>query len=228
MGKTNIKFGIGAIMEKIVNEVNNIMKKSLLLSLIIAIILFALLSTVLVQLTSYLHPIVLGVVLFCIVITVFFIIICIRKETIQLRYSHFCMLLLLYTIALFILLFFRPGNQTYQSINLVPFSTIAFYLTGKLNGLISFYNLAANIALFIPFGLFLKVNKCTTFQLFYIPILFVSSIELLQYFTGRGSLDIDDFILNVFGFFLGYLQFPLFNRIIKVTPHIKKIRTTNW
>lgn len=204
------------------------MKKSFLLSLLIAILLFAFYYTVLVQLTSYLHPIVLGVVLFCMVIAVFFIVIVIRKEMIQLRYSDFCMLLLLYTIALFILLFFRPGNHAYQSINLVPFSTIAFYLSGKVNGLIAFYNLAANIGLFIPFGLFLKVKKCSTIQLFYIPILFISSIELLQYFTGRGSLDIDDLILNVIGFFIGYLLFPLFNRMIKVTPHIKKTRTTNW
>ncbi|WP_090765328.1 VanZ family protein [Bacillus sp. OK048] len=203
-------------MEKIVNEVNRIMKKSLLLSLLIAIILFALLSTEFVPLVSYLHPIVLGVVLFCMVIAVFIIVMFIRKETVQLRFSHFCMLLLLYTIALFILLFFRPGNHTYQSVNLVPFSTIAFYLSGKVNGLISFYNLAANIGLFIPFGLFLKVKKCTPFQLLYIPILFVSSIELLQYFTSRGSLDIDDLILNVIGFFIGYLLYPLFQRIIKV------------
>ena len=193
------------------------MKKSLLISLIIAIILFALFFTVFVPLVSYLHPIVLGVVLICMVTVVFCIVLFIRQETVQLRYSHLCMLLLLYTIALFILLFFRPSNQTYQSINLVPFSTIVFYLSGKVSGLISFYNLAANIGLFIPFGLFLKVKKCTSFQLFYIPILFVSSIELLQYFTRRGSLDIDDLILNLIGFFLGYLLFPLFNRIFKVT-----------
>ena len=192
------------------------MKKSLLLSIIVAIGLFALLSPLLFKLVSYLHPIVLGVVLFCMVIAVFFIVIFIRKEKVQLRHSHFYILLLLYTIALFILLFFRPANQTYQSLNLVPFSTIAFYLSGKVNGLISFYNLAANIGLFIPFGLFLKVKKCTPFQLFYIPILFVSLIELLQYFTRRGSLDIDDLILNVLGFFIGYLVYPLFNRVFKV------------
>ncbi|MDR7078343.1 glycopeptide antibiotics resistance protein [Neobacillus niacini] len=193
------------------------MKKFLLLSLIAAAVLFLILSPVLIRLNSYLHPVVLGVVFLCMVVAVFFFTLLIRKETIQLRYSYFRTLLILYTIALLILLFFRPGNQTYQAINLVPFSTIAFYLSAKVNGLISFYNLAANIVLFIPFGLFLKVKKVSPLQLFYLPILFISLIELLQYYTRRGSLDIDDLILNVLGFFIGYLLYPLFNRILKVS-----------
>jgi glycopeptide antibiotics resistance protein len=107
--------------------------------------------------------------------------------------------------------------SSYQSINLVPFSTISFYLSGEANGLVSFFNLAANIALFIPFGIFLKMKERSIFQLVYIPILFISLIELLQYFTLRGSLDIDDFILNVLGFFIGYLVYPLFTKILKVS-----------
>jgi VanZ like family len=193
------------------------MKKSFLISLIISIVLFLLASPFLFQIIIYLHPVVLGVILFCMVVTVFFIVLFIRKETIKVPYSKFSMLLLLYSFALFILLFFRPSDQTYHSLNLIPFSTIAFYFSGKVNGLISFYNLAGNIGLFIPFGIFLIVKKRSPFQLFYLPLLFTSLIELLQFITGRGSLDIDDFMLNVLGFFIGYLLYPFFDQIIKVS-----------
>jgi glycopeptide antibiotics resistance protein len=191
------------------------MKKSLLISLIISIVLFLLLSPFLIQLVVYLHQVVLGVIFFCFVLIVFFVVLFIRKQSFHLPYSKIRILLLLYSIALFILLFLRPSDQIYQSINLVPFSTITFYLYGNVNGLISFYNLAANIGLFIPFGIFLKMKERTIFQLVYIPILFISLIELLQYFTARGSLDIDDLILNVLGFFIGYLLYPFFTKIFE-------------
>jgi glycopeptide antibiotics resistance protein len=212
----SLNYGMGDIMKEIVKEVRS-MKKSFLVSLIISIALFLILSPVLFQLVVYLHPVVLGVIFFCLVLAVFFLLLFIRKQTLHLPYSKIRILLLLYTIALIILLFFRPIDQIYQSINLVPFSTIPFYLSGKVNGLISFYNLGANIGLFIPFGIFLKVKIRSIFPLFYIPILFISLIELLQYFTMRGSLDIDDLILNVLGFFLGYLVYPFFTKIFKVS-----------
>jgi glycopeptide antibiotics resistance protein len=193
------------------------MKKSLLISLIISIVLFLILSPFLIQLVVYLHQVVLGVIFFCFVLIVFFVVLFIRKQSFHLPYSKIRILLLLYSIALFILLFLRPSDQIYQSINLVPFSTITFYLYGNVNGLISFYNLAANIGLFIPFGIFLKMKERTIFQLVYIPILFISLIELLQYFTARGSLDIDDLILNVLGFFIGYLLYPFFTKIFKIS-----------
>jgi glycopeptide antibiotics resistance protein len=193
------------------------MKKSLLISLIVSITLFLILSPVLIQLMDYLHPVVLGVILFCLFLGVFLLVLFIRKQTLHLPYSNVRILLLLYSIALIILLFFRPNDQSYQSINLVPFSTISFYLSGKVNGLISFYNLAANIALFIPFGIFLKMKERSIYQLLYIPFLVISSIELFQFFTARGSLDIDDLILNVLGFFIGYLVYPFFIKVFKVS-----------
>lgn len=95
-----------------------------------------LLSFLLLQLISYLHPIVLVVVFFCMVLAVFLIVLSIRQETLNLPYSKFRMLLILYSTGLIILLFFRPSNQIYQTINLVPFSTITFYFSEKVNWLI--------------------------------------------------------------------------------------------
>jgi glycopeptide antibiotics resistance protein len=193
------------------------MNKSFLITLLISIGAFLVLSPVFMQLISYLNPIVLVVVLFCIVIFVFFLVLFIRQESINLPYPLFLGLIVLYTIALLILLFFRPNDQNYNSMNLIPFSTITFYLSGKVNWLISFYNLAANIGLFIPYGIYLRQKNYSLLKLFFIPLVLISLIEILQFSTHRGSLDIDDLILNLLGVFLGYLFYPIFNRIVKVS-----------
>jgi glycopeptide antibiotics resistance protein len=193
------------------------MNKSFLLSLLITIGVFFLLSPVFIQLLDYLHPIVLFVVVICMFFLSYFIILFVRKKTIILSYSLFITLLLVYTFALLILLFLRPNNQIYHSMNLIPFSTIAFYLSGKVNPLISFYNLAANIILFIPYGIFLMIKKVSYLRLFVLPFLGIAFIEFLQFITHRGSLDIDDLILNMVGVIGGYLLYPLFTRIFKVT-----------
>jgi glycopeptide antibiotics resistance protein len=123
----------------------------------------------------------------------------------------------LYTASLLVLLFFRPNDQTYHSWNLIPFSTIGFYLSGNVNWLISFYNLAANIGLFIPFGIFLMVNTSRSLmKLFLFPMMAIALIEVLQLITHRGSLDIDDLILNMLGIIVGYLFYPVFKRIVSI------------
>jgi glycopeptide antibiotics resistance protein len=193
------------------------MNKSFLLSLLITIGVFLLLSPVFIQLLDYLHPIVLFVVVICMFFLSYFIILFVNKKTILLSYSLFLTLLLVYTLALLILLFLRPNNQIYHSMNLIPFSTIAFYLAGKVNPLISFYNLAANIILFIPYGILLMIKKVSYLRLFVLPFLGIALIEFLQFTTHRGSLDIDDLILNMVGVIGGYLLYPLFTRIFKVT-----------
>jgi len=190
------------------------MKRTFWLSVIISISIFFILFPVFRQLTSFLHPIVLAVVFICMIILVYFFFLFIRKETVTLSYSLFQLLFILYTTFLLILLFFRPNDQNYDSMNLIPLMTIKFYLSGKANWLISFYNLAANIGLFIPYGVFLKIRNYSNLKLILIPLLFISSIEVTQFITHRGSLDIDDLILNFLGFLVGYLLYPLFKRII--------------
>lgn len=193
------------------------MRKPLLISLAIAFCIFIVLSPVFIRLTSYLHPIVLAVVLICILGLVFFLVLLIRKETINLPYSLFLGLLILYTVALLILLFFRPNEQNTNSMNLVPFSTVMFYLSGKVNWLISFYNLAANIGLFVPYGIYLKLKRYSKLKTLFISLLFIVSIEITQFVSQRGSLDVDDLMLNLLGVFLGYWLFPLFKRVIMIS-----------
>ncbi|MDF2856828.1 MAG: VanZ family protein [Neobacillus sp.] len=192
------------------------MKKTIYISSILSIIGFLLLSPVFIKLLTYLHPLVLLVVLFGLVFIIFYIVLLIRKQTLNLNFSIFLILIVLYSLSLLILLFFRPSDQSYNSINLVPFSTISLYLSGEVNSLVSFYNLAANIGLFLPFGIYLLVKRFTTWKLMIFPIVGISMIEILQFLTQRGSLDIDDLILNTLGVYIGYLLFPLFNRVITV------------
>lgn len=192
------------------------MKKTFLLSIIISLSVFLLLTPVFIRLIAFLHPIVLAVLFFCILFLVYFINLYFRKETITLPYSVFLRILFFYTTALIILLFFRPTEQSYGSINLIPFATIKFYLSGKVNWLISFYNLAANIGLFIPYGIYLMVRNSSLPKLIFTSFLFISLIEILQFITKRGSMDIDDLILNMLGVLLGSLLYPIFKRIFKI------------
>lgn len=198
------------------------MKKSLLITLILELALFFFSYRVLLSLRFLLHPIVIVVVLFCFFILLFFLVLLVRQERIHVPYSLFMVLLYLYTMSLLILLFFRPNDQSYNSVNLIPFSTISFYLSGKVSMLISFYNLAANIGLFIPYGIYLRLNNVSIRKMIYSPVLAIVSIELLQFFTHRGSLDIDDLLLNLLGVYLGCLFYPLFHRIINVNPSAYK------
>jgi glycopeptide antibiotics resistance protein len=194
------------------------MKKPFFLAFLIALFVFLLLSPMFIQLTSYLHPIVLVVVFFCIILLVFLLVLVIQKKVIHLSYALFLTLLALYTVGLSILLFMRPNGPVYHSMNLIPFSTISFYLSGKVNWLIAFYNLAANVGLFIPYGLYLMIKKnkfgYSQIKLVFLPLLFISCIEILQFMSNRGSLDIDDLIMNMLGIFFGYLFYPIFIRIV--------------
>jgi glycopeptide antibiotics resistance protein len=176
------------------------------------------------QLTDYLHPIVVATVLLCLWGFITFIVLLFRKETISISYTTFLCFFSLYTVCLLVLLFFRPSNQSYGTYNLIPFSTIYFFLSGKVNLLISFYNLTANVVLFIPYGIFLMMKdfKSSRSKYIYLPFVAIAVVECLQYITRRGSLDIDDLILNLVGVFIGYLLYPVFQRVIYIFPQQKR------
>ena len=194
------------------------MKKSNLLSLIVSQLLFLSMLPLLLNLIHFLHPIVYFVIWMFETMIVYFFVYFIRKDTFTISKQTLLIGLTLYSICLLILLFMRPSNQTYDSYNLIPFETIAFYFSGTVHPLIACYNLTANVGLFIPFGTaaLLLINKRSAFLLAIVPIIIISLIELLQFITQRGSLDIDDLILNVVGVFLGYSLIPIVGRVIKI------------
>lgn len=118
-----------------------------------------------------------------------------------------------HTALLVYLMFFGFGRHTYTDYmyNLKPFSTIMLYLSVSGTGINTYkwlLNLAGNIGMFIPFGIILPVvlNK-RYLSLLYIFSAGIFVLELLQLITKRGSFDVDDFLLNIIGFTIGYLLY---------------------
>lgn len=98
-----------------------------------------------------------------------------------------------------------------SSSNFVPFKTIITYVKaifdGSMNIDIPIKNLIGNAFMFLPMGIYLpyffkKINKLSVFAFAMVILLFV--IEVIQIVTRRGSFDVDDFILNVFGALIGF------------------------
>ncbi|MGG3468746.1 VanZ family protein [Neobacillus pocheonensis] len=191
-------------------------KRCLWLSVGLSQILFFVLWPVWLKLLAYLHPIVLAVIWVCVTMLVFFLIYYFGKATLRIPGFIIKTVMIIYSLGLLILLFFRPVNQEYNQINLVPFRTIIGFLSGNAHFLIAFYNITANILLFVPFGVAaLLLNKRPLRgRLIIIPILAILLIETTQYLTKRGSMDIDDFILNLLGVWIGYLLHPIIQKVV--------------
>ncbi|MGN7177140.1 VanZ family protein [Paenibacillus sp. FSL R5-0490] len=127
---------------------------------------------------------------------------------------------LIYLLLLTVLLFFMSRGfwsemplieYMKQSSNLVPFKTIKGYVlamtNGSMNLIIPIKNLAGNVAAFLPMGIFLpyfskRLNRHKSFTITMTVI--ILSVEIIQLVTRRGSLDIDDFILNMIGALIGF------------------------
>lgn len=97
------------------------------------------------------------------------------------------------------------------SSNLVPFKTINGFVlaifNGSMNLIIPIKNLAGNVAAFLPMGIFLPyfirtLNRLKSFAVTMTVMIFC--VEIIQLITRRGSLDIDDFILNIIGALIGF------------------------
>ncbi|MFJ7511656.1 VanZ family protein [Peribacillus simplex] len=189
--------------------------KSVMLSLLLSQAMFLCGLPFFLQLLLYLNPLVIMVVWFCILLFVSVAVLYFRGETLRIPRLLWQAVLFGYSLSLLVLLFFRPEGQVY-SYNLIPFSTILSYLSNDMNGLVSFYNLSANVGLFIPFGLYLLSRDGKEFDAlrkFLYPLLSISGIEICQFVFRRGSLDVDDLILNMIGVYLGYILYPLFTRV---------------
>jgi glycopeptide antibiotics resistance protein len=177
-------------------------------------VLFLFLLPTLHELTSYLHSVVLFVVWVCYTFVILFFLMHFTNMKIKLSIKFFNFLMLIYAFCLLLLLFSRKPHAVHMA-NLVPFQTIIEYLFYNQNLLIPFYNLAANIGLFIPFGLYYCYTKsnASLIVLATLTIMAIGVIEVLQFVTRRGSLDIDDLLLNLLGVMIGYFLYPLFSKV---------------
>lgn len=135
----------------------------------------------------------------------------------------FLYLIMLLNMTLFDSYFGRVGENNYLLdysnidsrwnlfTNLIPFKTIINYFVALSNGNISIssflYNIFGNLLAFMPLGLFIPrlisiIDKW--FKYFILVSLFIVFIEVMQFVLGVGTLDIDDYILNIFGSMLFY------------------------
>lgn len=135
-----------------------------------------------------------------------------------------------YTAVMIYLLFFRRissynalpyGEYMQLYTNFYPFETLKrfFYLFTQYRGKvpyfvkIAFVNLAGNVVLFVPLGIFLPAiwkvqRKLPVFILS--VILLISLVEIMQFMTRLGSCDIDDLILNLLGALIGFVGMRIF------------------
>lgn len=132
------------------------------------------------------------------------------------------LLFALYAAALLFLLFHRAPHAA-RSYNFHPLETIRGYLLilrdpnpwADALRRYAAVNFAGNVAAFVPLGLFLPLlfrNQRRLWLFLPTVLLLVSAVELTQYVTRLGSLDVDDLLLNVLGALLGYGLWRLLRR----------------
>ena len=131
--------------------------------------------------------------------------------------------LIIYLIMAFRLLIFRNAamfSQALESIglpryhssyNLVPLKTIIGYVTalvdGSMNRYIPIQNIVGNLLAFMPLGFYFPffIKKMAELKKFAITVSgLIIAVELMQFILRVGSLDIDDFILNLVGALIGF------------------------
>lgn len=104
-------------------------------------------------------------------------------------------------------------------VNLIPFHTLFQYLFSVNNSVdswksVSKLNILANMFLYLPIGIFVPTlwgKMRSLSRILTLGLIFISTIEVVQYFVGR-SMDIDDIILNTASIVVGYAVFRHFNK----------------
>jgi glycopeptide antibiotics resistance protein len=118
-------------------------------------------------------------------------------------------------------------RQGWKQANFKPFSTIfLFYRSKRLREEYKYINIGGNIIGFVPLGillpaLFLSLRGLWKIALvsFCISLLF----ETTQLFTGLGSFDVDDIILNTLGGMAGYAIYLLLGKLVRDDEEIPSI-----
>lgn len=127
-----------------------------------------------------------------------------------------------YLLVLFALLFMK--KQSFSSVSLVPFRTIAEYLSDEvLRRSFALSNLLGNVVLFVPLGGYLTLfnrDKRIYTNVQWI-VLISAAAEALQYLFRVGATDIDDVILNGLGGFIGVAAYRILLLVLKDTGKVR-------
>ncbi|SHO47822.1 VanZ family protein [Anaerocolumna xylanovorans] len=149
------------------------------------------------------------------------------------RYTNFkkyfrnssILFLLLYTVFLVLWLFLHNTDYSYNkelsSLNLVPFFTLAGFITDFMdkNRTLSqiFFYLADRVLVYLPYGFFiiLLMKRSSRLVRFLLLLLFPLVIEGLQALLSFGRCDIEDILYGLLGGFIGALLYHLLNRTFR-------------
>lgn len=133
-----------------------------------------------------------------------------------------------YTALLVYWMFFGFGRtkQADYAYNLIPFHTIWHFLSHySIGSRIWLVNLIGNIGVFVPFGLWMplviKGSDLRSFLFFTAGLIIMESCQLI---FRRGTLDIDDYILNAAGYFIGTLVLRQVKRLNGIIRSKAKLR----
>lgn len=132
-----------------------------------------------------------------------------KKESFASDYKLFIkkisVLFLVYYSLILIYSFYLIRDITFirPEFNLKPFAMIEFTFTRGYMDYELIFLFLGNIAIFLPLGIFVSAFTKNKTLIILLPIILSSGIEFSQYFLGNGHPDVDDFMLNVIGFYMG-------------------------
>ena len=136
------------------------------------------------------------------------------KKFQKITFSAFIVYYLLLLVYCFFLVRGK-GEMNTENINLVPFTIIRILKETNFDYEYSMFFLG-NIAMFMPMGVIVSAlfkKKCRALQ-FAIPFIISIGIEVSQLLLGNGHPDIDDVILNVTGYYLGFAAKLLLDKFV--------------
>lgn len=107
----------------------------------------------------------------------------------------------------------RAGGGENPDVNLIPFNVFKVMKAGEYEYEFIFL-FFGNIGIFMPLGLLLPLLIKNKPIIILFPFVLSIGVEISQYFLRNGQTDIDDVILNVIGFFIGYLVKILLDKAV--------------
>lgn len=133
------------------------------------------------------------------------------QKTTLISFSAYYLLIMYYS-----LFHIRSFNGSPDSVNLIPFKVFEGMKAANYEYELIFLFLG-NIAVFMPLGVIIPAlmkKRLKPLQYLIAPILSIG-IEVSQYILGNGQPDIDDVILNVTGFYIGFAAKLIFDKLVR-------------
>ena len=151
-----------------------------------------------------------------------------KKKKIGIWIAFLIYLLVLCYVLFFGGMFGRTEHSGEYRYNLTLFQEIGrYYGIGIRFGRwwLFILNVIGNIAVFVPFGIFVPILFVRCKNIFLTTLLALQMsliVELIQLVTMVGSFDVDDILLNTLGGLCGYLIWFIFRIVKKIRDKIQR------